>query len=48
MSLLASINSAASLLGAPVEVYYFGTMLVYVSMLSNIYFYVINSIGIFL
>ncbi|CAF1306757.1 unnamed protein product [Adineta steineri] len=29
MSLMASITSAASLLGVPVEIYYYGTMLVY-------------------
>jgi len=42
-SLLASLTSAASLLGMPVEIYYYGTMFVYCSMLQNQQFY-LNSL----
>jgi hypothetical protein len=36
MTLLASVTTAGSLLGLPVEIYYYGTMFVYCGMLQTI------------
>lgn len=37
MSLFASLTSAASLLGVPVEIYYFGTMFVYCGKIHSFF-----------
>ena len=47
MSLWASVNSAASLLGTPVEMYFYGSMFIYCSKLKKnffVFFDIINNI----